>query len=257
LNDCSTSVKPENAFSGLTEAYRRHRPCYPREIVDQVLARLSLGRGDLVADVGAGTGIFTRSLIEVGLTVIACELSRDMIDPLREICPRVFQARAEELPLAAGSMRGIFAAQAFHWFDPIRALREWHRVLAPGCGLALVWNDRAPERSDFVRDYEVLIVRHNPSHRGDYRHMAVREILEGTGLFEGIEGLEMERIWRIGHEEMIGFSHSVSYIATALGPERLPRFDDDLRALMRGHFADGPVEIPLRCRAWIAKRIQR
>jgi SAM-dependent methyltransferase len=39
-------------------------------------------------------------------------------------------------------MDAIVVAQAFHWFDAPVALAEFARVLRPGGGLALVWNER-------------------------------------------------------------------------------------------------------------------
>jgi SAM-dependent methyltransferase len=51
------------------------------------------------------------------------------------------EAPAESIPLPDASVDAAFAGQAFHWFDPARALPELHRVIAPGAGgLALLWN---------------------------------------------------------------------------------------------------------------------
>jgi SAM-dependent methyltransferase len=36
----------------------------------------------------------------------------------------------------------VLAAQAFHWFEAEAALREFHRILRPGGGAALIWNER-------------------------------------------------------------------------------------------------------------------
>jgi SAM-dependent methyltransferase len=49
---------------------------------------------------------------------------------------------AEAIPLRQACADLITVAQAFHWFDPPRALHEAARVLRPGGTLALVWNER-------------------------------------------------------------------------------------------------------------------
>jgi SAM-dependent methyltransferase len=68
---------------------------------------------------------------------------------------------AERIPLDDGSVDGVFAAQAFHWFDKPVALPEIARVLRSGGVFAIVWNDGNDDRPDprpteFVRELEVL-----------------------------------------------------------------------------------------------------
>jgi SAM-dependent methyltransferase len=46
------------------------------------------------------------------------------------------------VPVATGTVDAVVVAQAFHWFDPSRALPEMARVLRPGGWLSLIWNER-------------------------------------------------------------------------------------------------------------------
>ena len=54
----------------------------------------------------------------------------------------IVDGTAEAIPLPAASVDAVVVAQAFHWFDAIRALSEIHRVLRPGGRLLLAWNRR-------------------------------------------------------------------------------------------------------------------
>ena len=65
-------------FSQQADAYQRSRPGYPGELIKQIVALAGVAPGDPVADVGAGTGIFTTRLLELGLQVTAIEPNASM-----------------------------------------------------------------------------------------------------------------------------------------------------------------------------------
>jgi SAM-dependent methyltransferase len=122
-------------------AYERGRPGYPPAAVDFLAARLRLRPGRTVVDLAAGTGKLTRPLLATGAEVVAVE----PVPEMRTALPagaRAVDGTAEEMPLSTGSADAVAVAQAFHWFDGDAALAEIHRVLRPGCALALVWNRR-------------------------------------------------------------------------------------------------------------------
>ena len=122
--------------------YERFRPDYPKDALQWAADLLGLATGARVLDVGAGTGKLTRGLVALGLDVVAVEPGAPMLDQLRKAVPEAeaLEAPAEAIPLADASVDAAFAGQAFHWFDPERALPELHRVVRPEGGLVLVWN---------------------------------------------------------------------------------------------------------------------
>jgi ubiquinone/menaquinone biosynthesis C-methylase UbiE len=132
-----------SSFGQRAAEYDRVRPEYPREAIDLVVSRLGLGSGSEVLDLGAGTGKLTRPLAERVGRVVAVEpdpsmravLSRATVD-----C-EVLDGRAETIPLGDRSVDAVLCGQAFHWFATEEALAEIARVLRPGGGLALIWNE--------------------------------------------------------------------------------------------------------------------
>jgi SAM-dependent methyltransferase len=129
-------------FGRGAEAYARARPAYPGPAVAWLVDALGIGPGRTVLDVGAGTGKLTALLVATGARIVAVEPVDAMRAALARTIPgvEVVDAVAEALPFPTGSIDAIVAAQAFHWFDPERALAEFHRVLRPDGRLGLVWN---------------------------------------------------------------------------------------------------------------------
>lgn len=142
------------SFGAEAAAYERGRPSYPPEAIDWLLPP---GARD-VLDLGAGTGKLTTRLVERGLDVVAVDPIAEMLEVLRTSLPRTpaLLGTAEDIPLDDNSMDAVLVAQAWHWFDPARAIPEVARVLRPGGRLGLVWNTR-DERLGWVKDLGRII----------------------------------------------------------------------------------------------------
>lgn len=131
------------SFGSSAAHYDAQRPGYPAYALVWGLHGASRKVVD-VADVGAGTGLLTRSLVGLGLDVRAYEPDAGMLDQLGAALPDVerAQAPAESLPLPDASLDAVTAGQAWHWFDPQAAAAEFARVLRPGGVVVLLWNTR-------------------------------------------------------------------------------------------------------------------
>lgn len=128
------------SFGAGADFYDRTRPDYP---VDSV--RWALGdEAATVVDLGAGTGILTRRLVELGYQTVAIEPDDAMRDQLAESSPTatVMAGTAESIPLPDSSVDVVLAGQAYHWFDPAPSHAEIARVTRPGGVFAALWNLR-------------------------------------------------------------------------------------------------------------------
>lgn len=152
------STDPSLSFGAQAAAYERGRPSYPPEAIDWLLP----GGAHTVLDLGAGTGKLTTRLVERGLDVVAVDPIPEMLEVLTASLPDTpaLLGTAEEIPLADDSVDAVLVAQAWHWFDPERAIKEVSRVLRPGGRLGLVWNTR-DERMGWVKDLGRIIGHEN------------------------------------------------------------------------------------------------
>jgi len=221
-------------FGTTTELYEKIRPAYPEAAVAMLLRELGIGRGRIVVDVGAGTGKLTRVLTRTGATVIAVEPLAEMRERLAANVPLAvpFDGTAERMALRDGSAHAITVAQAFHWFDGDRALAEFHRVLAPGGKVGLIWNVR-DRRTPWVDAWDRIVDRVDPD-RPDHASGAWRLAFERTTLFGPLEAREVAYAQALTPSEIVDRAASVSSIASRPEPER-ERILDEFRELAATH----------------------
>ena len=131
------------SFGAAAAAYAASRPGYPLDAIRWVLDA-AVVPVQSVADVAAGTGALTRTLVDLVDDVRAYEPDEGMLAELRAALPSVAThvSYAESLPLADGEVDALLAAQAWHWFDHAAAATEFARVVRPGGVVGLVWNIR-------------------------------------------------------------------------------------------------------------------
>lgn len=201
-------------FGSAAEAYEASRPSYPKDALNYLRNTLDLRKGRTVVDLAAGTGKFTRLLVETGVTVSAIEPIEAMRERLKAALPGVttFDGTAEAMPVPDETADVITVAQAFHWFKPDAALAEIHRVLRKGGKLALIWNFR-DQTVDWVAALEAILTQYE----GDtprFESMKWREAFNKTRLFSTLEASQFPSSQLLSPQMLLTRVDSISFIAT-------------------------------------------
>ena len=152
---------PTSRFSDRVANYVKYRPGYPREIVPEREMAIGLSPGNIVADIGSGTGFSARLFLENGNRVLGVEPNEPMRLAAEELLAEYSRfesvpGTAEATGLGDSSADLVVAAQAFHWFDRDAVRREWERILRPEGWVVLLWNERRLDATPFLRAYEKL-----------------------------------------------------------------------------------------------------
>lgn len=236
---------PTTRFSDRVTNYIKYRPSYPAAAIDLLMTVCGLDSESVVADIGSGTGILTRQLLERDLSVVAVEPNPAM----REAAERLLSgytrltsvaATAEQTSLASNSVDLIVAGQAFHWFDPDACRREFSRILRSSGRVALVWNERLVDATPFQKDYEALLRRHSSDYGSvDHRNIGEAEIER----FFAPGDHEVHRFpneQRFDLEGLTGRCVSSSYMPNEGSPD-FPPLVADLGRLFEVHQQQGMV----------------
>lgn len=240
-------MRPSERFSSRVDDYARYRPSYPQPALDLLRQRCGLTPGAAVADLGSGTGILTGQLLECGAEVFAVEPNERMraaAEAQLSHQPRFHSVAgsAEATTLASGSVDLLVAGQAFHWFDPQRARLEALRVLRPGAWGALLWNERPPEATPFLADYEALLKRYAP----EYTRITASRANPGTMrefLGAALEVGTFVNQQVLDFEGLRGRLMSSSYAPEPGSPDYEPMIGI-LREVFARHERDGCITMP-------------
>jgi SAM-dependent methyltransferase len=248
---------PEKRFSDRADDYRKFRPDYPSEVIDEILSRLEFGshRG-LAVDVGAGTGISSKLLASAGWSVIAIEPNAEMRKALEASIEQGIAVRtgtAESTGLSDQSADLVTSFQAFHWFDPAAALKEFHRILKPGAGVALVWNVRS-QSDPFTRAYSRIVEK---SAEADVRDMVTRKENSGESLllsplFEAGAKVSLLHHQELDLPSLIGRVRSVSYLPKE--GQEYDRIIGELELLYEQRASGGTVRLMYDVVLYLAQR---
>jgi SAM-dependent methyltransferase len=143
---------PEDAFDdwladrvARRPAGRRARDTYGADDVHDfaraaILGALRLRSGDRLLEVGCGGGLLLRDALATGACATGLDHSEEMVGLARERAPgaEIVLGSADQLPFPNVSFTAVAMSIVFFLLaDPLAALREDHRVLAPGGRIAI------------------------------------------------------------------------------------------------------------------------
>src|SRR5438874_3927518 len=159
----TSSNDSKQRFNQRVADYVRARPGYPRELIPLLREKIALRDDWTIGDIGSGTGISAVPFLKNGNPVIGIEPNASMRDAAQQFLARFekFSQRdgsADSTNLHDASVDLIVAGQAFHWFDPSAAKREFVRILKRGGFVLLMWNERRKSGDTFHEAYEQLLL---------------------------------------------------------------------------------------------------
>jgi SAM-dependent methyltransferase len=247
---------PKQRFSDRVGDYVRYRPGYPGAVIELLAKECRLGADCSVADVGSGTGILTRMLLDAGARVFGVEPNRDMRAAAESAIGveerfHSVDGSAEATTLANGSVDLVTAAQAFHWFDPPKARAEFARILRPVGFVALIWNQR--RESPFNVDYERMLAEFAP----EYAEVNERDRAAEPKLRAFFAPAEPV-LARFDHEQLFdepglrGRLMSSSYAPQATDPLHAPMLRR-LHEIFAAHARSGRVAFPYETIVWYGR----
>lgn len=242
-------------FTTQADAYARSRPGYPPELIRQLAHHAGVRAGDPAADIGAGTGIFTRQLVAMKLQVTAIEPNAVMRQQAGELQGvHWLEGTFEAAPLDDASMQWVTAAQAFHWAKLPEAIHEMARILRPGGWLTLLWNRRLHE-SDPVTLWTLQAIReHIPDYHEAQQGNDWHGPLTRTGHFGQVR-VDQQMHWvPMSASRYMDLWRSHNHLAVAAGPQRLEAFLHDLQRYLTDNRIQ-TIHVPYICEAWSARRV--
>lgn len=235
--------------------YARHRPSYPPELLAWLRDTTGFSPSWRVADVGSGTGIFSRLLVEHGNRVHAVEPN----DAMRAEAEASLGGQANFISIAGAAESTtlpdhtvdlVTAAQAFHWFEPVAARREFQRILVPLGWVLVAFNTRRHDASATMRAYENLLLARAVDYRTvDHRRVGPERLRAFLGDYR-----EWHLDFSVRHtlEGVAGLSRSSSYTPAPDHPDHAS-FYAALQDLFAAHESGGTVEFLYETEAYLGK----
>jgi SAM-dependent methyltransferase len=251
------------SFGAIAEDYDRLRSGPSPEAVDWLLPE----GAQVVVDLAAGTGLFTRALARQAGQVIAVEPDPRMRDVLRARSPgvQVMAGTGEAIPLPEASADGVFVSSAWHWMDAGRAIPEIGRVLRDGGRFGLIWSSRDRE-TGWLREVDRQLAAApgwDAADRADAQDRAPgpgrrREVaLPDTGLFGPAETASFAFTRPMTISDIVDMLATYSGLITASPEDRAAALARARTALEERFPGADLVDLPMRSWCWRADRVRR
>lgn len=240
------------SFGSIAPNYHRYRPRTPSALLDWLLPSAA----NDVIDLAAGTGALTELLVQRGVSATAVEPDPGMREVLVEAAPgaAVVEGTAEAIPLPDATADVLFAASAWHWFDPERAVPEIARVLRDR-GLLCVLRNGMDTRVEWVAALRSRPATLSQQQRLGRDHL---ELPDGAP-FSAPEKHEVTWVSAMPVMDLLNLLETFSQVITATPDDRRRSRERAILLLSEHPETRGldVIDVPMRSVGWRAVREPR
>lgn len=244
-------------FGNRVENYAKYRPSYPNEILESINEKMQKKSDYIIADIGSGTGIFSKLLLKTEKIVFGIEPNFEM----REYAENYFvenkkfisiNGTAENTGLKENSVDLITVAQAFHWFEVEPTKKEFIRIAKDDAYLMLIWNDRKIEKSGFSYEYEEMLKKECSEYSEVSHKNIIDKDIEEFYSPNKVEKIVFSNSQIFNYEELKGRLMSSSYVPVD-NKEKMDRILKNLADIFERNSQEGKVKFEYNTTVYMGK----
>ena len=251
-------VKNEERFAGKAGIYKQFRPTYPKDLIDYLYFHTGFNKNSIIADIGSGTGIFSRLLLEQGNQVYCVEPNENMRQTA-EFDLSGFSnyisvnASAENTTIEKASIDFITVAQAFHWFNREAFKSECKRILKDNGKIVIIINNRDNEHEVVNKDY-IIRAKYAVGDKKGLGRGFTDNLVNGFFKDNIFETQKFENDLLFDEESFIGRNLSTSYAPNEkTDPEKYHGFVRELSEFFDEYNSNGILTYPHFTKIYIGR----
>ncbi|MEE9426092.1 MAG: class I SAM-dependent methyltransferase [Methylococcales bacterium] len=229
-----------------------NRPDYSAQAIDRVFTDICLTRGQLAADIGAGTGKLTQHLLRWELMVTAVEPNQAMrqigeCNTQRQTVSWV-NTCGEATGLKENSFDVVCYGSSFNVMDHKAALAEAVRILKPGGWLICLWNHR--DLSEPLQaEIEAIIQAEIPNYQYGTRRQDQTSVIRNNRGFDKVYYAEHYVLLQLRVEDQLAAWRSHATLKRQAG-QRFGAVIEQIQQRLNGLES---ITVPYHTRIWYAR----
>src|SRR5262245_12535997 len=186
-------------FDEVAELYDRHRPGYPKELVDDIVWLSGLSAHGHILEIGCGPGKATvlfaprgyrMTCLEPGIRL--AEIARRNVAKFPDV--RIVTSTFEDWQPDRSNIALVIAAQSFHFVDPGPGLQKVARCLGAGGAVAIFGNQPQDDATEVQARVQEAYALHAPELKPLRDEPPLEDQIDATGLFETV--VKARYLWR-------------------------------------------------------------
>ena len=225
-----------------SEFYAKYRDIYPDEFYRKIADRGLCVEGQMVLDLGTGTGVLPRNMYKYGAKWVGTDISPEQIEQAKRLAAESNMdidfrtVSAEKIDYPDESFDVLTACQCFFYFDHAKVAPEFRRILKKDGRLVILFMAWLPFEDELAGKSEDLVRKYNPtwSGGGETKHpIHIPEVMYDHFDLEYHEEYDLpvhftKEAW---HGRMI----ACRGVGASLSPEELAKWDKEHRALLENY----------------------
>lgn len=217
--------------------YAKYRDIYPKKFYDKILERGLCKEGQIILDVGTGTGVLPRNMYEYGAKWIGVDISPEQIEQAKRLSENMnidyFATATEDIELPNDSVDVITACQCFWYFNPETVAPKFFDILKSNGRILILYMAWLPFEDKIAGESEKIVLKYSPEWSGARERMHPIDVpKEYDKYFEKVYHFEYPLKVHFTRESWNGRVKACRGVGASLSEKELESWENEHKLLL-------------------------